>query len=98
VILIAWLTTKMVHASTSVESDSSGVNARKKATSPATMQSQINTLSAPAAASRRGERSDANPFKTEAAKVSTKVATRAGNRVAPRSMMASVASGCVTIK
>jgi hypothetical protein len=94
--LTAWLTTKMVQASTRVDSESSGVSARKNATSPTTMQSQTRMLSPPAAASRRSDRSEANPFKTEAAKVSTKVRRRAGNRVAIRSMMASVACGWIT--
>jgi len=96
--LIAWLTTKMVQASTRVDSESSGESARKNAAKPTTIQSQTSTLSAPAAASRRGERSEANPFKTEAANESTKVPIRVGNRFAIRSMMARVACGWVTIR
>jgi hypothetical protein len=91
--LTAWLTTKMVQASTRVDSESCGVSARKKAIRPITMQSQTSRLSAPAAASRPGERSEANPLKTEAAKVSTNVRSRAGNRVAIRSMRARVDCG-----
>jgi len=96
--LTAWLTTKMVHASTRVDSESCGESARKNAARPATMQSQTSTLSPPAAASRRGDRSEANPFKTEAAKVSTKAPIRVGSRLAIRSMRASVACGWVTIR
>jgi hypothetical protein len=96
--LTAWLITKMVQASTRVDSESCGVSARKKATRPITMQSHTSTLSAAAAASRRGERSEANPFNTEAANASTNVPTRGGIRLATRSMMASVACGFVTIR
>jgi hypothetical protein len=91
--LIAWLTTKMVQASTSVGRESCGVSARKNAPRPTTMQSQTRMLSTPAAASRRGERSEANPFKTEAAKRSMKAPTRVGSRLAIRSITVSVASG-----
>ena len=96
--LTAWLTTKMVQASTRVESESCGVSARKKAISPATIQSQTTTLSTAAAARRPGERSEANPFKTEAAKASRKLPNLPGNRLAIRSVMASVACGWLTIR
>jgi len=96
--LTAWLTTKMVQARTRVESESCGVSARKKAMSPATIQSQTTMLSTPAAANRPRERSEAKPFNTDSANASTNVATRVGSRVAIRSMMARVACGWVTIR
>ena len=91
--LIAWLITKMVQASTRVASDSWGVRARKKATRPTTMQSQTSRLNRLAIASRRGERSEAKPLMTDSAKLSTNLPTAAGNGLAIRSIMARVGSG-----
>src|SRR2546430_16145136 len=96
--LIAWLITKMVQASTRVASESWGVKARKKATRPTTMQNQTSRLSTPAIASRRGERSEAKPLRTEAAKLSTNFPTEAGHRLAIRSIMARGGWGGVTAR
>src|SRR3989442_7283882 len=96
--LIAWLITKMVQASTRVASESWGVNARKNATRPTTMQSQTSRLNRPASASRRGERSEAKPLRTDAAKLSTNLPTEAGKRFAIRSIMARVGWGWLTAR
>src|SRR5207244_11096477 len=90
--LIAWLITKMVQASTRVASESWGVKARTKATSPATMQSQTSRLNRLATASRRGERRDAKPLRTEAAKVATSLRTEAVRGFAIRSVHRRVGS------
>ena len=91
--LIAWLMMKMVQASTSVESASCGLSARKYAIRPDTMQSQSTMLRRPAIASRPGDRSEANPFSTDSANRSTKTPTRDGRWVAIRSMTVSVGFG-----
>jgi len=84
---------KMVQASARVGKESWGVRARKHAISPTSMHSQVSTLRIPADTSRPGERSEANPLRTEAAKRSTKPPTRAGNRAAIRSTRPIVALG-----
>src|SRR5439155_3829548 len=96
--LIAWLITKMVQASTRVASESWGVKARKKAIRPTTMQNQTSRLSRLAIANRRGERSEAKPLRTDAAKLSTNFPTEAGNRLAIRSIIARVGWAWLTAR
>src|SRR5256886_17666634 len=62
------------------------------------MQSQTSRLNRPATASRRGERSEAKPLRTDAAKLSTNFPTDAGRRFAIRSIMARVGWGWLTAR
>src|SRR5256714_13697110 len=62
------------------------------------MQSQTTRLNRLATASRRGERSEAKPLRTDAAKFSTNFPTDAGRRFAIRSIMARVGWGGLTAR